>query len=298
MGTNSKTAFVFGGGGSLGAIQVGMLKALLAGGFEADLVVGASVGAINAVCFAADPTPGGVARLEAVWRGLRRPDVFPTPSLRGLLRLFLRRGYLVDPSAFGGLLDRQLPVRRLEEARLPCHVVATDLLEGVEVRISSGPAIQALLASAAIPGVFPPVELAGRHLIDGAVAHDTPISAAVALGATRVIVLPTGYTCARERPPVGAIGTALHGLNILVAGKLMSAVQRFAADAEIIVVPPLCPLAISSIDFRAAGELIDRAARETERWLAEGAAVVNRIPHQLPPHSHDGHGDPYAARSL
>lgn len=298
MSAQAPTAFVFAGGGSLGAIQVGMLKALLAHGIEADLVVGASVGALNAACFAGDPTPAGVARLEAIWRGLRRSDVFPAPTLGGLITVLAKRDHFVDPGPLSRLLQRHLPFQRLEEARLPCLVVTTDLLEGVEVRIASGPAVPALMASAAIPGVFPPVRLDGRYLIDGSVANHSPISAAVESGAKRVFVLPTGYSCARKGPPDGVIDMALHGLNILTVGKLISAVQRFARDVDITVVPPLCPLAASPINFRATGELIDRAATETERWLAEGVKLHEGVPHQLPPHSHRGDGDPYGARSL
>lgn len=298
MSAHAPTAFVFAGGGSLGAIQVGMLKALLAHGIRADLVVGASVGAINAACFAGDPTPDGVTRLEAIWRGLRRSDVFPAPTLRGLITVFGKRDHLVDPGPLSRLLHRHLPIERLEEARLPCVVVTTDLLEGIEVRVASGPAVPALMASAAIPGVFPPVRLDGRYLIDGSVANHSPISAAVESGAKRVFVLPTGYSCARKGPPDGVIDMALHGLNILTVGKLMSAVQRFASDVAITVVPPLCPLAVSPVNFRATGELIDRSATETERWLAEGVKLHEGVPHQLPPHSHRGGGNPYGARLL
>jgi NTE family protein len=298
MSTHARTAFVFAGGGSLGAIQVGMLKTLLAHGVDADLVVGASVGALNAAFFAGDPTPRGVARLEAIWRGLRRSDVFPAPTLRGLMTVFSKRDHLIDPGPLSRLLHRHLPFERLEQARLPCLVVTTDLLEGIEVRIASGPAVSALVASAAIPGVFPPIQRDGRYLIDGSVANHSPISAAVESGAKRVYVLPTGYSCARKSPPDGVIDMALHGLNILTVGKLISAVQRFAQDVEISVVPPLCPLAVSPINFGSTGELIDRAATQTERWLAEGVKLRDGVPHQLPPHSHRGDGDPYAARSL
>src|SRR5437870_926045 len=95
----SRTAFVFAGGGSLGAVEVGMLKALVAHGVRADFVVGASVGAINAAYFAGDPSATGVARLEAVWRGIRRRDVFPVAPFSGLLGLFARRDSLVKPEA-------------------------------------------------------------------------------------------------------------------------------------------------------------------------------------------------------
>jgi len=293
-----KTAFVFAGGGSLGAVQVGMLKTLVARGFEADAVVGCSVGAINAAYFAGDPTPAGVAKLEAIWRGLRRADVFPTPGLRGLMGLFSERTHFVESAVLGQLLERELPYRRLEEAKLPCVVLATDFLEGIEIRIASGPVREALLASAAIPGIFPAVQIDGRHLVDGGVANDTPIAAAVALGAERLIVLPTGYSCTRSTAPRTALGAALQGLNILTCGKLVTAVRHFRGQAEILVVPPLCPLDVSPLDFRRTGELLARAAAETERWLAEGVAMVDGVPHQLPPHSHRGDGNPYGPRLM
>ncbi len=291
--TGSRTAFVFAGGSSLGALQVGMLKALLRRGFEADLVVGSSVGAINAAYFAGNPTCEGLARLEAIWRGLRRSEVFPVPTLRGLMGLFSQRGYLVEPMGLAQLLERHFPYDRLDDARLPCHIIATDLLAGIELRISTGPLIRALLASAAIPGVFPAVRLDGRYVVDGGVANHTPISAAIELGANRLIVLPTGYSCTLETPPTTAIGAALHSLNILIARQLSNDVRRFRTMAEILVVPPLCPLSVSPYDFNAIGKLIDRAEQSTEEWIEHGVEMVDGVPHQLPPHSHREVSDPY-----
>ena len=288
-----RTAFVFAGGSSLGAIQVGMLKALMAHGWQADMVVGSSVGAINAACFAGDPTPAGVARLEAIWRGMRRVDVFPTRAIGSLIGLFSQRGYLVESAGLARLLERHLPYQRLEDARLPCHIIATDMLEGIEIRLSSGPAVQALLASAAIPGVFPAVKMDGRHVVDGGVANHTPISAAVDLGATRLVVLPTGYSCALETPPRRAIAVALHALNILIARQLTEAIRHFRSTVEIVVVPPLCPLGVSPYDFTSVGALIDRAEESTDDWLRVGVAQVDGVPHQFPPHSHHAGAAPY-----
>lgn len=299
MGTAStRTAFVFAGGSSLGAIQVGMLKALLAHGFQADLVVGSSVGAINAAYFAGDPTPAGVAKLEAIWRGLRRAEVFPARAIGSLIGLFSQRGYLVESAGLARLLATHLPYRRLEEARLPCHIIATDMLEGIEVRLSSGSAVQALLASAAIPGVFPAVHMDGRHVVDGGVANHTPISAAVELGATRLVVLPTGYSCTLDAPPRRAIAAALHALNILIAHQLTGAIRHFQNVVEIVVVPPLCPLGVSPYDFNSAGVLIDRAYQSTEHWLRDGVAQVDGVPHQFPPHTHHHHAAPYGPTAL
>jgi NTE family protein len=282
-----RTAFVFAGGGSLGAVEVGMLKALVARGVKADFVVGASVGAINAAYFAGDPSAAGAARLEALWRGIRRRDVFPMAPVSSLLGLFSWRDYAVSPESLKSLLERHLPYRRLEEAQIPCHVVATNALGGGEVRFSSGPAAERLLASAAIPGVFPPVLIAGQYLLDGGIANNTPISTAFELGATRIIVLPTGFSCALDRPPPGALAVALHALNLLIARQLVRDAEQFSRVVELVIVPPLCPLGASSYDFSVTGTLIDRAADATTRWLDRNGLQAGGIPCALRPHVDD-----------
>jgi NTE family protein len=182
---HTKTAFVLAGGGSLGAVQVGMLKALIRLRIMPDLVVGASVGAINAAYFAAKPNAAGVMRLERIWSRLHRADIFPLSPLNSLLAILGRRDHLVAPSVLRSLVESELPCAKLEDARVPCHVVATDVLEGTEVTIAAGPVLPALLASAAIPAVFPPVPLDGRYLMDGAITNNTPISTALKLGAKK-----------------------------------------------------------------------------------------------------------------
>jgi NTE family protein len=250
------------------------------------------------VYYAGDPTVEGIARLETIWRGLRRTDVFPLALLSGFMKLFSRNGHVMDSAGLGRLMARYVAHEPLEAKKLPCVVVTTDLLEGIEVRISSGPAVPALLASAAIPGIFPSVEIGGRHLIDGAVANHTPLAAAIAAGAKRVIVLPTGYSCAREAPPRRAVDRALHALNVLVAGKLVNAIYRYSRDAEILVVPPLCPLDVSPFDFSRTGDLIEKAAQQTQEWIASGVELVDGVPHQLIPHTHRDQDNPYGPRMI
>ena len=283
-----RTAFVFAGGGSLGAVQVGMLRALAGFGVVPDLVVGASVGAINAVYYAGANTPEGIVQLETVWGRIRRQDVFHLTWLSGMVGLVRRGGYLVDPMALSRLLQRHLPCTHLEHSRVPCHVVATDALTGDEVILSSGEAVAALRASTAIPGLLEPVTLDGRMLVDGGVANNTPISTAVELGATHVIVLPTGFPCAAGRPPAGPIAMALHALNLLVARQLVRDTERFRAVVHVSVVPPLCPLPISSYDFSHGAELIGRAAVSTVRWLQQRGLERGDTPPALLPHSHVG----------
>lgn len=135
----------------MGAVQVGMLKALARHEFVPDLVVGASVGAINGAHFARDPTRDGAAHLERVWRQLSRKAIFPFSMVTGFLAFVGMRDHLVTPDGIRSVLDEALGGYGLEQVPIPCHVVATDVLTGAEVVLSSGPIVPALLASAAIP---------------------------------------------------------------------------------------------------------------------------------------------------
>jgi NTE family protein len=143
-----------------------MLRALTAAVIRPDFVVGASVGAINPAYFAADPTSRGVAQLERIWGSIRRRDVFPVSPVRVLARLLTRRDHILTQEALRHLLEARLPYQRLEDARIPCHIVTTDLLTGTEVRLTEGSVVEALIATTAVPSVFPPVPLAGRLLVD------------------------------------------------------------------------------------------------------------------------------------
>ena len=193
----SKTAFVFAGGGSLGAVQVGMLHALVAHGVKADFVVGSSVGAINGAYFAGNPTLDGVMALENLWLNIRRRDVFPL-GWRTAASLLWRRDFLVSSDGLRSLIEMHLPYRQLEDAQVPVHVIATDLLSGAAVVLSRGPAAEAIIASSAIPAAFAPISIDGRYLVDGAITSNTPVRAAISLGAQRLVVLPTGFACALQ----------------------------------------------------------------------------------------------------
>ncbi len=280
-----KTAFVFAGGGSLGAVQVGMLQALMENGETPDLVLGSSVGAINAAYFAADPTLDGVRRMGELWRSVKRSDIFPM-SWRRVLGFLCRRDHLVELEGLRRLIEIYLPYRNLEETRVPVHIVATDVLTGAPVSMTHGSATQAILASSAIPGAFPPVEVAGRLLCDGAIASNTPVQAAVAAGAQRLIVLPTGFACATERAPRGAIESALRAITLLTARQLTSDLARLAPSIEFHIVPTLCPNGISPFDFTRAGELMETAYSNTQRWIGAGGMDRREIPPALRPHTH------------
>ena len=281
--STGKTAFILAGGGSFGAIQVGMLRALVAHGVRPDLVVGASVGALNGMYFCSDPTAAGVARLESIWCSLKRADVFPV-TLRRVFGMFFESASLVDPAGLRRVIERHLSSHRLEDAAIPIHIAATDLLTGASVLLSKGPALEAILASCAIPAAFPPVRIGDEYLIDGAIASNTPVMSATQLGATRLVVLPTGFACALKQPPMTAIASALHAVNLLVARQLVRDLEQLSGSTEVATVPPLCPLAVSPYDFSRAGELIERAAQSTHQWLANGGLEQHRIPGALRPH--------------
>jgi NTE family protein len=285
QGEPAKTAFVLAGGGSFGAIQVGMMHALAANGVFPDIVVGSSVGALNGAYYAGDPTLEGVLQLERIWRGLRRQDVFPL-SLRTLLAFVWRRDFLIPHVGIQKLIDEYMPYRNLEDARLPVHIVTTDVISGNSVVISDGPADQAIIASTVIPGAFAPVRYKDLYLADGAISSNTPIKVAVAKGARRLIVLPTGYACALEKPPIGAVANALHALTLLIARQLVSDLENLAPDIEYFVVPPLCPLVGSPYDFSRTSDHIERAIRNTGEWLDKGGLMTTRIPGEIRPHSH------------
>jgi NTE family protein len=262
-----KTAFVLSGGASLGAIQVGQLIALAEHGLRPDVLVGTSVGAVNAAWVAGHPSRGALDDLAEIWKGLTRERVFPLDPVTGVMGLLGRSNHLVSPDGLRGLLEEHIGYERLENAPVPLHVVATDLETGAEVLLSRGPALPAVMASAAIPGIFPPVEIEGRHLVDGGIADHTPVAKAVELGCKRIYVLPTGYTCSATRLPRSALGMLLHAITLFMQERLADEVEHYRQHADLHVAPPLCPLSVSPLDFRHGAELIERAREETARWL-------------------------------
>jgi NTE family protein len=284
-------AFVLSGGASLGAVQVGMLEALFERGIAPDLIVGCSAGAINGAFIASrEPTAETARELGAVWRGLNRGAVFPLNPVTGLLG-FVGRGTHVVPSGnLRRLIERYAGFDRLEDARVPLHVIGTDVLSGRELRLSRGPAVDAVMASAAIPGVFAPVSVDGDLVIDGGVCDNTPISHAIELGAEEVYVLPTGFSCDLDAPPRAALNMLLHAMSVMLAQRLYVEIEFYRARARIVVLPPPCPQNVQPIDFSHAGELIDRARAESRTFLdgleADSSPEARTRPaRRLQPHS-------------
>ena len=280
-GRRRRVAFVLSGGGSLGATQVGMLRALFEAGVEPDMLIGTSVGAVNAAWVAGWPSSEGLDRLAKIWTGLRRDDVFPL-GWTAAMGLLGRGNHLISSGGLRSILERHMAYQRLEQAQLPVHVVATELKSGRATVLSSGPAVPALLASCAIPGVFPPVTIGRRELVDGGVANHTPVATAFELGARLIYVLSIGYPWLHEEP-ANALGMALQALARLVEQRLESEIDAYAGVADIRVVPAIEPMPVSPADFSHAQELIERGYASARKLVEanlrdepQPAAGINR----------------------
>lgn len=268
------------GGASLGAVQVGMASALLGSGIRPDFIVGTSVGAVNGAWIAGERPIEGLVDL---WKSLRTRDIFPVHPLLGLRGFLGRSSHLVPNSGLKRLLKRNTDYERLEDFPIPLSVIATEVASGLEVRLSEGPAVEAILASAAIPAVFPPVKIGGRTYMDGAIVDNTPITQAIEAGATEVWVLSTGFSCALVEPPVSAVAMAAHALAMLVEQRFALEVERRNYPVPVHLVPPPCPVSVSPVDFSQSAELIERAREETLQWIENGEPFA--LP--LVGHTHD-----------
>ncbi|HSZ38703.1 MAG TPA: patatin-like phospholipase family protein [Trebonia sp.] len=269
-----RVAFVFQGGGSLTAPQVGMLRALAAADLRPDLVIGSSAGALNAVAFAADPSQAGLDALEAVWRSLARRQVAPFSARALLAAVTGRGGGLVSQSALRALLAG-LPVpRTLDGTAIPAHVVVTELASGAPVVISDGETVPTLLASCAFPGLYAPVELGGRQVVDGGVSADVPVLQAEALGASVTYVLPAA-AYALPLLPSGPLPLANRALS-----QVLGAIARrdlTAARGLVHVLPAPDSRAASPVDFRDTARLIDDGYRLATGWLASHPVLARVV---------------------
>ncbi len=270
-----RVAFVLSGGSSLGASQAGMLQALYERDIRPEFLVGTSVGAINAAFIASRPqTVETAVTLQEIWRRLNRGDVFPANPVRAGLGFLGLRDHAVSVGALRRLIERHVQFELLKEAPIELHVVASDAITGDEVLLSAGSAVQAVLASAAVPGVFPPVSWGSKLLVDGGVANNTPISHAIELGADRVIVLQAFGSEPLRRAPRGALAAGLIAAARVLTRRLADDIVRYADEAELIVLAASQLGGILPTDFGHADELIDRALKRTRALLAQRGRVV------------------------
>jgi len=261
-------AFVLSGGASLGACQAGMIEALYERGLRPDMFIGTSVGAINAAFLASRPPTVRTAReLQQIWRGMSRARIFPANPLTAGLGLLGMRDHSVPVGPLRRLVREHVQVDRLEDSPIPLHVVAADVISGEEVLLSDGPAVEAILASAAIPGVFPAVPWKSRRLMDGGVLNNTPISHAVALAAEQIFVLPAIGTRRLSRLPRGALASGVAAVSRAIGHRLAEDVARYQDAAELIMLPPPEVSGILPTDFAHTQELIDEGVSRSRAML-------------------------------
>ena len=185
------TAFVLGGGGLLGAHEVGMLRALAEAGVRPDLVVGTSIGALNGAFVAADPS-GAAERLARMWQGEQLRQVF-SENLWGRAARLVRSGtHLHSLEPLGRMLKDALPGKDFADLILPFQCVAASIETASGRWFAAGPLVPAILASCSVPGLLPPVEIDDQHYFDGGLVDSIPVGRAVALGADTVYVLQVG----------------------------------------------------------------------------------------------------------
>jgi NTE family protein len=185
-------AFVLGGGGLLGAAEAGMARALLEAEIVPQLICGTSIGAINGAALAADPTPGRARALADMWAQFASDDVFGSSLVGQVVELVRSGTSLHGNHRLRALLDERLGARTFEELAVPFECVAANVEAAREHWFTRGDLVQAVLASCALPGVFPPVEVGGKHFFDGGLVNSIPLARAIRHGARRIWVLHVG----------------------------------------------------------------------------------------------------------
>lgn len=256
---------MFAGGAALGSIQVGMLRAVTAAGIEPDLVTGASSGALNGAMVAADP-PSALRRLESLWTGARRRQILPLHPRTLAGALAGRTPHVTLSSGIRGAIERHLPIRRIEDAAVPLHIVCADTATREKIVLSRGDIVRALLATTAIPGIYPSVEIDGHVLVDGGLAEDPPLGTAVELGATTVYLFPVGWPLG-PAPRRNALVRAMDALDWLFWSVAKAHLERWAPECDLYVLPSPPITGLHPLSARSARRLMRDSERMTREWL-------------------------------
>ena len=268
------TAFVLGGGGLLGAHEVGMLRALAEAGVRPDVVIGTSVGALNGAFVAADPL-ASASRLEELWSGAALQQAF-SETLWGRAARLARSGtHLHSPEPLRDLLAGLLPGTDFAELSLPFHCVAASIEHARACWFSSGPVVPAVLASCAVPGLLPPVEIGGEHYFDGGLVDSIPVGRAVALGASTIYVLHVGRIESPLSVPRRPWEVGLVAFEIARRHRFHEEMSALPGDVRVHVLPAGAdrrPPDLSQLRYRdkaRVGASIERAYAASARYLAE-----------------------------
>jgi NTE family protein len=281
---------VLGGGGHLGAYEVGMLRALRAAGVTPDLVVGTSIGAINGALVAADPVGHGIEALTELWSGVWEAELFGESVLGRLGRLARTRTHLHANEPLRRMLAAALPVQRIEQLAVPFQCVAASIERASEHWFTEGPIVDAVLASAAVPGLLPPVEIGGEHFLDGGLVHSIPVGRAVQLGARTVYVLHVGRVDQPLAPPTMPWEVASVAFEIARRHRFHREMQDLPAGVTAHVLPtgPAEPARYPTLsqlryrDFSRVRQRIEQAYRASAEYLAGQVPEPGRTGSDVP----------------
>ena len=285
------TAFVLSGGGARGALQVGALRALLECGERPDVIVGTSIGAWNGAVLALNPTLAGVAAVEEAWRTAHpsrvmlgvEPRVGTAQALAAMRALTaVRRLAAGEPSLYGDAGMRQMIARLLdgvtfEQLAVPLRIIATDITHGTRAIFGTGPIAPAVLASSAIPGIFPPVRLGDAVYVDGGALDNASIETALALGARRIFELDVGYDehgshaalwievqpeDSHRRRSAGVLAISA------VLERTTQVISRYQLDRTLQRVPPGIEMHVLRIGTKAGGGALE--FEKARQWMRQG----------------------------
>jgi NTE family protein len=285
---NPKTAFVFSGGASLGAVECGALKAIVEHGIQADIVLGTSVGSLNGAMYAYNPTLEGVKAIEDVWLNIKVWDVFSPSPITPILSITTFGLNLISPKNIRKLIAEHMKFTRIEETKLPLYIIGTDVKRGQEVVFNKGLALEALMCSIAIPGVFPPQRMHDYSIVDGGMVNNAPISTAVRLGADRVVVFPIGVPSVDQEPKTVA-EVLIRSFIFLLNRQLATDIQLYKDKVELIIVPPPDRIDVGPHDFSKSKQLIEESYAKAKEWLKNEGFSPNADTH---PHPCDVHTPP------
>lgn len=271
-GERRTTVVVLSGGGHLGAIHVGQLRAIVEAGIEVDAYVATSVGALNAAVMAARPGMAGVDRLHEIWRGVRTDEIFPGGTVAQAWKIARGHDHLYPNDGMVRLITSAIPVTTFSDLKVPLRIVTAELDSGEERVFASGSLLRPLLATTALPGVFPPVRIADKTYVDGGIVNNVPISHAI--DADRVFVLEL-QELSSEALPTSSFGLLLRSFAISRASRFRLDIERYAGAAEFHVIPQPAIPDIRFPDLSHSLELMELGYRAARDYLE--AVVVPSV---------------------
>lgn len=258
--------FVLGGGGSLGAAQVGMLEALNDRGIHADLVAGTSIGALNGAVVAADPV-GAASRLSHVWHTLDAKSILPGGLLRRIWTLWRSKVAIYDTPDLAKIIEDEIGAVDIEDLAIPYAAMALDVETSMAVRLVNGPVTSAMLASSAIPGVFPAIERDGRKFYDGGLVTNVPVMEALAMGAKSLVVMDCAFADQAISAPTSMVETVFYSMMVQMRQQVLRELPIAAASVPVIYLPGPAPVILSPLDFNSTPTLIRESYNTARAFL-------------------------------